>query len=629
MTTNVVHRTPLDVAGFKHSGLKRLPYSDGLFRLAEGSGTLESSVMEMQEPFDDLVASWNARIPEGAVLQMFVQVRSGAVWSRWFSLGQEEHAGFRSAGKQEDAAGFVDVDTLKLRSPAQAFRYRFLFIRARKPPELLLAAVAVSNDSAPARASVFRPGPWARELKIKPRSQMEEQERYRHNICSPTTLAMALDFAGVNRATARVADAARDLESGLYGVWPSNTALAARLGLQARVARLESLDDLQTEIAAGRPVAVSVTFGPGELGGSPIKKTAGHLFLVAGFTARGDVIVMDPAAPTRASVRRVYDREQFHKAWRVNKRGLAYLLSKPQRLSLVVGVPVTDLWEMRPGKRKFRLDDPDRLTQLLYGEKVVSLQAQGDWVRVNAVEQEDYLQGDRWQGYSGWVSAEMLIANPSPTGDAVVRTRQALVHVGSEIISLSVGTRLKSLPSGQAQTTHVLLLDGRVGSMPSDSLYTPASDPSGLRAQVVRTAELFLGTSYFWGGRSGVQPDLSVGVDCSGLTNLAHRIAGIDIPRDAHEQMLKSRRRSSSEIQPGDLAFLSESSRSQTISHVLLYTGGDGFIESRKSSGRTLRGSFSERFGKPLTEMKSGSQVTDQTYKTPRRRHIFFGSYLP
>lgn len=629
MTTNFVHRTPLDVAGCRHQGLKRLPFSEGLFRLSADSGTLESAVLETQEPFDDLVGSWNARVPEGAALEMHAQVRVGESWSRWFLLGTEEHSGYRSPRRQEDASGYVDVDTLKLTRPAQAFRYRFVFSRARKPPELVLAAVAVSNQDAPQEAPAFKSGPWVRELKVKPRSQLEEQERYRHNICSPTTLAMAMDFAGVSRATARVADAARDRESGLYGAWPANTALAGRLGLQARVARLDSLLDLQDEIAAGRPVAVSVTFGPGELHGSPMKKTAGHLFLVTGFTKQGDVIVMDPAGPSRSQVRRVYQRGQFHRVWRIKKRGLAYLISKPFRSSLTVGVPVADLWEKTPGKRPFRLDDPNRLTQLLYGEKAVTLQAQGDWVRVSAVEQEELRDTVRWQGYPGWVSSHELTAAPARAGNAVVRTRQALVHAGSEIIPLSVGTRLHRLSSPESHTARILLLDGRVGTIPSDSLYAPVSDLRELRHQVVHTAELFLGTSYFWGGRSGVQPDLSVGVDCSGLTNLAHRIAGIDIPRDAHEQMLKSRPLTNRELQPGDLVFMSESARSKAISHVLLYTGGDGFIESRKSSGRALRSSFQERFGLTLTAIKSGSLVNDLTFSPPRSRRIYFGAYLP
>ena len=64
------------------------------------------------------------------------------------------------------------------------------------------------------------------------------------------------------------------------------------------------------------------------------------------------------------------------------------------------------------------------------------------------------------------------------------------------------------------------------------------------------------------------------------------------------------------------------------ITHVMLYTGGDGLIESRWAAGRTLRCTFAERFGRPLAELTAGALVTDQTFPQPRRRRVFFGSFL-
>ena len=37
--------------------------------------------------------------------------------------------------------------------------------------------------------------------------------------------------------------------------------------------------------------------------------------MIVGFTVAGDVVVNDPAARTRAGVRRTYDRGQFEDAW--------------------------------------------------------------------------------------------------------------------------------------------------------------------------------------------------------------------------------------------------------------------------------------------------------------------------
>ena len=45
--------------------------------------------------------------------------------------------------------------------------------------------------------------------------------------------------------------------------------------------------------------------------GAPISASNGHLLVIVGFEADGDVVVNDPAGATNADVRRIYDRAQF------------------------------------------------------------------------------------------------------------------------------------------------------------------------------------------------------------------------------------------------------------------------------------------------------------------------------
>ena len=42
---------------------------------------------------------------------------------------------------------------------------------------------------------------------------------------------------------------------------------------------------------------------------------------------------------------------------------------------------------------------------------------------------------------------------------------------------------------------------------------------------------MYLHAPYFWGGRS------PMGIDCSGLTQMAYRLNGFSIPRDASQQV--------------------------------------------------------------------------------------------
>ncbi len=626
MSYTVVHRTPLDTTSCEASGLVRVPFEQGLFKTTAATATLQSAVIEAPFEFDDLVGSWNAKVPPLAGLKMQARVRIGSDWSGWFDLAAAGKDGLESVEKQEDDFGLVDVDTLRLKKKANAFRYRFQISAPSRPVTLRLAAVTVSNDTAP-ELKPFQAGPWVAELKVRPRSQTVEQEKVRHDICSPTSLAMDLEFWGMRLPTMEVAERVRDHKSGIFGDWPLNIAVAGELGLEAYAARLDGLEDLQDEIAQGRPVVASITFNEGELKGSPIKKTKGHLLLVVGFDFKGDVITLDPAAPPD-SVRRIYDRKDFFKAWLVNKRGLAYLISPLKGRKLTVGVPVTDLMLKARQRKKVELNDGEHLSQLLYGEPVTVVAVKGGWVQVQADEQPDFYQEKRWEGYPGWVDADALRFAPPPKPNVVVRMRQALVQRGEELRLLSVGTRLTRIEQ-KKDVSIVRLLDGATAEIATDALYIPpehVTDES--RAMIIRTAELFLGTSYYWGGRAGVQPDLSIGVDCSGLVSLAYRVHGIDIPRDSHEQKLKAKPVENKDMRMGDLIFLTEPGDPKRITHVMIYTGGDSVIESRKSSLRVMRSSFKERFGKPLTEIKSGDEVTDLSYPRPKKRLIYFGTYF-
>ena len=628
MNHTVLHRTPLDAAGARVAGLERLPFQEGLFRTKAATATLESLELESPTPFDDLVGSVAAEVPAGGEVEFAVKVRIEGAWTEWYLLGTLNNDGWSAPISVADDNGVVDVDTLKLKKPATAFRYRLRFKSGKRPVRLRSIAIALSDASAPEAPPAFKAGPWVRDLALSPRSQGEAQEKYKHDICSPTSLTMVLDFWGIKKELEAVALAAQDRGSKLFGNWPANVAYVGSLGLEGHVARLESLTDIEDEIAQGRPVIVSVTFSEGELPNAPIKHTRGHVMVVGGFTPEGDVIAYDPAGKGREGVRRVYSRAAFHKVWRVRKRGLAYLTGRTFPRTFTIGAPVADLWTKPVRRTIVKLDDDAHLSQILYGEIVTVLEAKGDWVRVRVEGQESFHPADGWQGYPGWARADTLVSAHPPKSGPIVRVRQALLHRGDDLLTLSVGTRLERV-SETGGNSFVRLLDGTTAEIASDSLYTaPAEATAASRAEIIRTAELFLGTSYYWGGRSGVQADPKIGVDCSGLVSLAYRIHGRDVPRDSHEQKLHSRAVRSAELQAGDLIFLTDDETSDRITHVMIFTGGDGLIESRKSSGRVLRTTFLERFGSPLTAIESGDAVSDLSFAKPRRRRLFFGSYF-
>ena len=84
------------------------------------------------------------------------------------------------------------------------------------------------------------------------------------------------------------------------------------------------------------------------------------------------------------------------------------------------------------------------------------------------------------------------------------------------------------------------------------------------RADLVRTAEQFLGLHYLWGGLS------AWGYDCSGLTWAVYRAHGITIPRDADAQFAAGTPVSLAQQLPGDLLFYEH----PVVGHVAMYIGG-------------------------------------------------------
>jgi len=310
-------------------------------------------------PFTRLVPSWTATTPTGTWVQVLVQVRDvdGTVsgvkdLGRWAS--GDSVLKRSSAGSQADAVAKVTTDTvLATGRPLAGFRlYVKLMRRAGDPSPSVGSLGAVTS----------RPAAWVKtstplsnkavSLAVPRYSQMihlGENPEYGGGgeaWCSPTSLAMVLSYYGrlpasstytwVPKSYAQrwVNGVARSVFDHTYdgtGNWPFNTAYAGTRVSGSFVTRLADLRMAERFIRVGIPLIVSIRFDRGQLSGAPISSTDGHLVVLTGFTAAGNPIVNDPAAPSSKTVRRTYNRAQFERAWIGGSAGMSYVLHSSGR----------------------------------------------------------------------------------------------------------------------------------------------------------------------------------------------------------------------------------------------------------------------------------------------------------
>lgn len=269
----------------------------------------ESSAMTFpltaSAPFDRAVVSWNATGP------VLVELEAGG---RWHVMGRW------SDRPRSEPGGLVDVDKLVLPRAATSFRFR---VTPERGTTVTLVAVTRWLDAERLTDPGLASPAWGRTLAVPQRTQTTETDGGR--VCSPTSLSMVLQHHGTNKSTREVALGVYDHAARIYGNWSFNVAYAHRVsGLEAYVGRA-TFQDLEAEIAAGRPVIISHNWTAGQLTGAPISATDGHIIVVVGFAANGDVVVNDPAAPL-SSVRRTYRRAELRRTWLDRGDGIVYFL---------------------------------------------------------------------------------------------------------------------------------------------------------------------------------------------------------------------------------------------------------------------------------------------------------------
>jgi hypothetical protein len=202
------------------------------------------------------------------------------------------------------------------------------------------------------------------------------------------------------------------------------------------------------------------------------------------------------------------------------------------------------------------------VTQALLGESCQIMTKEDNWYNVK-----------QWDDYTGWVHSFFGVFAEEP-----YRASSVMLENTGEIVDLDSNQIIRSMVFGNrlecqknSNYISVVLPDGMKGK--TNALIGKITD-SPRRCDIVKIARQFLGITYMWGGKT------TYGFDCSGYVQTIFNSVGIDLPRDASDQVkfLETHTIEFSEILPGDLLFFKVGN---AVDHVAIFIGNNEYIHSR------------------------------------------------
>ena len=183
-------------------------------------------------------------------------------------------------------------------------------------------------------------------------------------------------------------------------------------------------------------------------------------------------------------------------------------------------------------------DRSEMVTQLLFGDLLVSLETFKNWqkVRLIADNYETWIDKKQFMSLSEEEFREINDLPLSLSADLVEVLRN---KTDQHHIPILLGSNLPGITEGVFKLAGKdYQYDGQLARMKES------------REKLVENALLYLNAPYLWGGKS------PFGIDCSGLTQMVYKLCGFSLLRDAGEQATQGESISFiSEAKPGDLLF--------------------------------------------------------------------------
>ena len=186
-------------------------------------------------------------------------------------------------------------------------------------------------------------------------------------------------------------------------------------------------------------------------------------------------------------------------------------------------------------------DEAEIVSQLLFGEVFTINEVQKNWINITTL----------FDAYSGWIDIKHL---------KLLSEKELKRWLDGLSPAFNLLTEIKTPWGNQRLIRGAYLSNENLFNIGNDSFEILNSSKDNLPATIFETAASYLNAPYLWGGK---QP---FGIDCSGLTQMVYRFHGVNLPRDASQQVEIGQEIEFEDITEGDIAFFHN--KSGKIIHV-------------------------------------------------------------
>ncbi|WP_345952541.1 C40 family peptidase [Mucilaginibacter sp. PAMB04168] len=229
-------------------------------------------------------------------------------------------------------------------------------------------------------------------------------------------------------------------------------------------------------------------------------------------------------------------------------------------------------------------DRSEMVSQLLFGETYELLERQDKWVKIVTAH----------DAYEGWISSNQVSLLNYEDYLSLQQTDVIFTTQPVTIANKQSDNSLLYLPAGSNLPFY------ENGSSWINNEVFGINDPGDREADLIATAKTYLNTPYLWAGRT------HFGIDCSGFVQAVYKQHGIQLRRDASQQVEQGTAVDFlPSAQAGDLAFFDNDEG--RIVHVGIMLNSEQIIHS---SGRVKieaidgQGIYSEEFKKHTHKLR-------------------------